>query len=32
LDEDAVLEYLSDEQNYQLLDWDAEKYRQKLNA
>lgn len=30
--EDAKLTYLSDEQNYELLDWDAEKYRFSLNA
>ena len=29
---DAALTYLSDAQNYELLDWDAEKYRQALNA
>lgn len=29
---DAPLSYLSTEQNLELLDWDAEKYRQKLNA
>ncbi|WP_299958626.1 class II aldolase/adducin family protein [uncultured Roseobacter sp.] len=30
--QDAALNYLSIEQNLELLDWDAEKYRQKLNA
>ncbi|MGZ2256331.1 class II aldolase/adducin family protein [Roseobacter sp. A03A-229] len=29
---DAELSYLSIEQNLELLDWDAEKYRQRLNA
>ncbi len=29
---DAELSYLSSDQNNELLDWDAEKYRQKLNA
>lgn len=29
---DATLTYLSTEQNLELLDWDAEKYRQQLNA
>ena len=29
---DADLIYLSQEQNLALLDWDAEKYRQALNA
>jgi rhamnose utilization protein RhaD (predicted bifunctional aldolase and dehydrogenase) len=28
----AELTYLTQEQNYELLDWDAEKYRQALNA
>lgn len=32
LPEDAVLTYLTKEQNFELLDWDAEKYRQALNA
>jgi len=26
------LNYLTQDQNYELLDWDAEKYRQALNA
>ncbi|MEP0520455.1 MAG: class II aldolase/adducin family protein [Hyphomicrobiales bacterium] len=30
--EDAKLDYLSQEQNLELLNWDAEKYRQALNA
>lgn len=30
--EDAALNYLSTEQDLELLDWDAEKYRQTLNA
>jgi rhamnose utilization protein RhaD (predicted bifunctional aldolase and dehydrogenase) len=29
---EATLSYLSADQNAELLDWDAEKYRQKLNA
>lgn len=29
---DAELNYLSAEQNYELIDWDAEKYRLALNA
>ncbi|MEM7695868.1 MAG: class II aldolase/adducin family protein [Pseudomonadota bacterium] len=29
---DAKLNYLTDEENFELLDWDAEKYRQSLNA
>jgi rhamnose utilization protein RhaD (predicted bifunctional aldolase and dehydrogenase) len=32
LPEDAVLTYLTQEQNFELLDWDAEKYRKALNA
>jgi rhamnose utilization protein RhaD (predicted bifunctional aldolase and dehydrogenase) len=30
--EQASLQYLTDEQNWELLNWDAETYRQKLNA
>lgn len=30
--EDAALTYLTDAQNLELLDWDAEKYRRALNA
>lgn len=30
--QDAKLDYLSQEQNLELLNWDAEKYRQALNA
>ena len=29
---DAVLNYLTEEQNYELIDWDAEKYRLAMNA
>jgi rhamnose utilization protein RhaD (predicted bifunctional aldolase and dehydrogenase) len=29
---DARLNYLTEEQNFELLDWDAEKYRQAMNA
>jgi rhamnose utilization protein RhaD (predicted bifunctional aldolase and dehydrogenase) len=32
LPENAELNYLTQDQNYELLDWDAEKYRQALNA
>lgn len=32
LSEDADLHYLSTDENFELLDWDAEKYRQALNA
>jgi rhamnose utilization protein RhaD (predicted bifunctional aldolase and dehydrogenase) len=31
-DPDAQLSYLTEEQNHELLDWDAEKYRKALNV